>query len=488
MSLTRSLSCSILAVVLGSSLGRAVPAAEAPKPVRRDRLTLTQTIRLGVGRNLRLLGERLEKRRKRYLADAAYRFVAPTLSLGTRYDSTVPDDRLPPRETGVDYDADVNWTTPLGTTLSVGADYDRAVAGEPRPDHTGSLVFSLTQPLLKDGWASGSGYSIKLAELAKNIQEELFLGELNRLLVDIQRAYWELAFAEADLQIKIRSKERAKQRFEDTQQNIALGILAPAEIFVVEENLVFFSQALLQAKEKVKLAQFKLAEMLVLDPLSELETADRLEWPVGELPEVEAEVALAVEKNPGLKAQRYRWEHADIRRKHERNQRLPRLDLSASYKAKGQDANSGALYAEVREMKRPETSVGLTLSVPLWGNPDRARVMSSIMEAEKSRLELAKQRQAVGFRVRNLLTRLNTGIQRLALAKKRVELSESKLKAEGEKYKEGSSTLADVVRFQRELDLSQIEVQREQLNLIDNHNRLLETRGALPEANGIAVK
>jgi len=77
--------------------------------------------------------------------------------LGAKYDSTTADDRLPPRDVGADYNAGLQWVTPLGTVLSAGADYDRFVSGDPRSDHNGSFTLSLTQPLLKGGWASGSG-------------------------------------------------------------------------------------------------------------------------------------------------------------------------------------------------------------------------------------------------------------------------------------------------------------------------------------------
>jgi len=462
-------------------------AVEIQSPELRSRLTLKETVRLGVERNLDLLGERLARKRSRYLSAAAYRFVSPTLSLGANLDSSTADDRLPPRDVGVDYRAGVRWTAPMGTVLSAEADFDRFVSGDPRSDHSGYLTFSLRQPLLKDGWASGSGYSLELAELGRKIQDELFIGELNRLLVELHRAYWELALAEADMRIKSRSKELAKQRFEDTRENIRRGILAEIEIYVVEENLVFFTQQELSARETLQQSRRKLAELLLLDPRSPLETEDRLEGPVPGLPEVEGAVALALERNPALRAQRLRWGLAKVQRKHELNQRLPSLDLAASYKANGTAGGSDALLSEIRDGKRPGATVGLNFSIPLWLNPDRAKALSAELEQERVRVELAKQRQSVGIRVRNLLTTLETTVERLALAKRRVELGEKKLDAEGEKYKAGNSTLADVVRFQRELDQSLIGVQQEQFKLLDSRNQLLQAQGRFYESNGVTI-
>jgi len=243
----------------------------------------------------------------------------------------------------------------------------------------------------------------------------------------------------------------------------------------------------LSSRETLLKARRKLAELLLLDPQSPLETEDRLEGPAPALPEVEGAVALALERNPALRAQGLRWKLAEIQRKHEFNQRLPSLDLATSYKSNGTASASGPLFSEIREGKRPESSVGLTFSIPLWLNPDRAKALSAEMEEERSRVELAKQRQSVGFQVRNLLTTLETTVERLALAKRRVELGEKKLEAEGEKYKAGDSTLADVVRFQRELDQSLIGVQREQFKLLDGWNQLLQAQGGFFQSNGIVI-
>ena len=119
---------------------------------------------------------------------------------------------------------------------------ERTLAGDTDQDHDASLEISLKQPLLKNGWRTGAATPLKKAQLDVEQQKESFRLRINQLIVDIESAYWRLALAQADLIIKRRSQEIAQQQFEDTRENIRRGILAPSEIFVVEENLVRFQQ------------------------------------------------------------------------------------------------------------------------------------------------------------------------------------------------------------------------------------------------------
>ena len=76
----------------------------------------------------------------------------------------------------------------------------------------------------------------------------------------------------------------------------------------------------------------------------------------------------------------------------------------------------------------------------------------------------------------------------IALAKRRYNLSELKLEAEEEKYRSGVSTLADVVRFQRELDDSLLSYRQAQSQMLKAYARLRSAQGVLAGDMGIQVR
>ena len=67
-------------------------------------------------------------------------------------------------------------------------------------------------------------------------------------------------------------------------------------------------------------------------------------------------------------------------------------------------------------------------------------------------------------------------------------LAQSKLEVERDKYKSGLSTLADVVRFQRELDAATTGMARARVDALTARAELYAARGDLHEHAKVAVK
>ena len=78
--------------------------------------------------------------------------------------------------------------------------------------------------------------------------------------------------------------------------------------------------------------------------------------------------------------------------------------------------------------------------------------------------------------------------RRYALNKKRVELALSKLENEREKYKNGVSTLDDLVRFQQNLDFARISLRRASVELNVRRAEMLRLEGRLHTDVGVVVK
>jgi outer membrane protein TolC len=126
--------------------------------------------------------------------------------------------------------------------------------------------------------------------------------------------------------------------------------------------------------------------------------------------------------------------------------------------------------------------------VPIYWGPDSARVNRARTEYSQRKLELQEQQETTLGDVRDASTRLRARRQRLDFAARLVGLAQSKLDVDREKYKSGLSTLADVVRFQRDLDAALSNVLRARLELLTTRSEILAARGDLHERSRIAVK
>lgn len=455
-------------------------AGAAPaQPVAR-KISRAQVLRTGLERNLDLLSKRLERKKLEVGERGAFKAYSPTLLADLGYRDTFVPSTVPGQSRHLDYSLGASWKTPLGTVLSTELFVDQNLfeAGGGIA-HGAGVGFGLTQPLLKDGWLDGASLPLTEARLNTAIQNESYKIDLNKLLLDLETAYWELALAQSDVDLKTRSLERARAQYEDTKENIRRGILADAEVYLVEENVVIFDQELVRAKQALLLARRKLAELMVLEADVALEAEDVLVAGPGDAMNLENAVAIGVKTNPRVVAQKLRWELAQARARYQVNQALPSLGLNAGLALRGWDGDYGTAFGQVFSAPEPDARVGLTFSMPLDRAAVRSDLESATVEAERQQALLLKEENSVRFEVENAITELTTSQGLLELARKQVELADLKLKAQDAKYKSGLSTLADVVRFQRDVDNAVGAYQRNIRSVKVGQAKLLNAQGTL---------
>ncbi|MCU0662832.1 MAG: TolC family protein [Myxococcota bacterium] len=466
----------------------------------QQKLSRIEALQLAASKNLGLVVQRVETRRLALLARAAWRPFSPSLVLDLQYQKLNQfETDLFGRSEVVGYSAGVEWQSPIGTRLAARVHMNDALVGVPPSSNGGAPVgsvapmndvsgsLSLVQPLLKDGWLPGAALGLREAELADLMQRELFREELNSLLVDTETAYWNLAVAEADLAIKIRSRDRAKQQYDDTAENIRRGILANGEIYVVEDNVVFFDQELVRARGALVLARRRVAELLQLPADAPLSAADELKPPTAEAPPRDKAIAQGLRSSPKITAQRLRRQLLGARVSTAANQALPELDLNASVGTFGWDTGLSQSWHKAFRSPLFDGRVGLTFSLPLDRGAIGANLDAARLEADREEAELENRQNEVRYSIDNQLTDFAANLHLVTLVQRQVELAELKLGVETEKYKNGVSTLVDVVRFQRDLDNALSAFQHLIKTVYVAHARLLASEGVLHQSVGIGV-
>ena len=285
------------------------------------------------------------------------------------------------------------------------------------------------------------------------------------------------------------ARDRAKEQYDATRENISRGLLAEADIYVVEENLVFFESQLVRSEQARLSARRRLARLVAgsvdadLRAEEPLAITDRL--PV---PDAAGAVATALERNPTLVSQTLRVRRANLTLAFEDNRALPQLGLRGSLALNGLAGTADPVWTQVAGADRVDARAGVVFSVPLSWDADSAAVDRASADKRAALESLADTEQEVRFTVADLLTALDVGHTRLELARRLVQLAEAKLNAEVEKYENGISTLNDVVRFQRDLDSSLIGARRIEVDLRVTRARLSAAMGTLYREYGLEVR
>lgn len=470
-----------------------VLSAPATAAAQSRALTYRDAMTEAVDRNIALLIDEMNREVQELRASEARRPYMPVVFLQPEVVTSqqavrLSEDEEPEilRQSRLDTTGGVRWDTSWGTSLALRAVTTPWYAPFP-PTPLSSVQASLNQSLLRGGWKSST--LLDVSDLAVELQREVFRTAVNDLLRRVDAAYWELAYAQADVEIKEKSRDRAKSQYEDTKENIARGLLASGDIFVVEENLVIFEEQLVRSQESLALAQLRLGRLLQLESRArELVAADSLDAADAATPSEQDAVGVALRESPEVNAQRIAVRQAKATLAFDKNQSRPVLDLNASLGLNGLSEDYGESWAETLTGDNPVVRVGLYFEVPLVSGPYRARVKRSDLEREQEELELQRLEMDVTYDVRELLTQLDARIAALEFAKRRIDLAENKLATERDKYTRGLSTLTDLVRFQRDVDSARSSERRARVEVMTLRTRLLAVQGTLHDAVGVEVR
>ena len=469
----------------------AVLSQEDPLAGGPTKLTRRDALQTAAAGNLELLSARLARDVAGHAATASRREFVPALVLSAGYDDQFaaddpgPDGGVKERGRTLTYGAGVTWRAPSGTAVDLSVSQSHGITGG--RDDDPAVGVSVTQPLLRGAWRSGAAAGMREADLEAEIQREAFRSYLNDFLAEVDAAYWDIAFGQADIEIAQRSLERAKSQYEDTKENIRRGLLPETDIYVVEENVVSFEQQLLADEQDLSAACSRMAALLQQRPGTRYVAVDALDAdPV--LPDVATATREALEDHPSLAVRRLALEKANVKLAYAKNQALPALDLTASFSLNGVSGSASKAWAEVAGAEKPSFGVGLSFSMPLWLGPELANVRGDEAETRRQLLALKLEETRLAFAVADALDQLGTQKKRLVLARRIYELAEKKLEAEVEKYKNGVSRLPEVVRFQKELDGALLAFRAVQKQLLVSLAQLGRTEGRLDRDAGVSVR
>ncbi len=432
-------------------------------------LTLEECINIGVSQNLQILSDQLAPKEKKLEVDAAGKIFIPTVRAGL---SVSRQSRA-----GIDYSYSLEKRTANGTTL--GLDLSGQAFSTKDKDNSRFASFSLNRPLLQNFGKQITGLEIDIKSIEYETSLELFKLELNKFIQEISGLYFELYFARENLRIQEQALERAKKQFEDTKNDIDNGVLPEQEIFLVEENVVNFEIKKESALRDIAYYELSLKRLMSIDDPAMISfiASDSFQACLTEPIIFEQSKKLIFANNPGYKIKALALQKANLDTDYYRNQLLPVLDLQANFAINRRDSS----------IKQDEYSVGLMYEVPLSGKSDRAMLEKSKIAMKRNELSIGDVKFNLTYDLRKLL--LDIDYQRKVLEAKgrATRLANKKLENESEKYKNGISTLADVVRFQRELEDTTIEELRTLVLLNKFRIQKLLIEGILYQTFGIEI-
>lgn len=413
------------------------------------------------------------------------------------------------------YGGSLSQLIPLGGRLAVSLGAGRSESNTQfqiiNPSYSGSLSFSLTQPLLRDfGWET-SRRDILVARNNKDIAQNDLKSTLLDTVYSVEQAYWELVFRIEALKVRRQSLKLAEDLLEKNRKEIEIGTKAPKEILTAQAAVAARKADILQAEQMVKDYADMLRGLINLpfdnDGGGDIAPIDRPGFAKREVGLDDA-LALALKNRPDLQSFALEIKNSELDYSYAKNQTLPALDLKADYWSPGLSGDrilylddnpltgvvlgkvpGGASLAmrDALNFKYRNWTVALSLTIPLSSVLTRAAQAEAKAGLDRQIARMKSQELSAVLEIRAAVRAVQTDYDRVGAYKAARELAEQTLAAEEAKLEAGLSNNFFVLQYQQDLASAREAELRAVIDYTLSLDRLDKATGVSLDKRNIAL-
>ncbi|MFB3828336.1 MAG: efflux RND transporter permease subunit [Bryobacteraceae bacterium] len=369
------------------------------------------------------------------------------------------------------------------------------------PFTTSRLVFSLTQPLLRNRAVDPARSELKIRRKQLDLSETEFELKTIDVITRVQQAYWDLAAARQDAQVRADNVQWAREQLARNQRMIGAGTLAPVELAASQAELERRLDSWYAGVGFITEAENALKNMLAgsrSDPLwnDEIVPVEESTPAPPEIDDVPAMIAEAIRSRPELRRVEGMRDINETQRRQAADLVKPQVNLVGAFAntGLGGSVRSGdnpftssniALYQRLNQLSLqqglaplappsfgalPETlvggygttlsnlfgghyrsaSVGLSFDLTFRNRTAEANLAQTAVADRRLKLQQSQLEQAIAAQVRNALQALQTARQRIAAANAAVRAAREKFESETRLFQTGESTNFLVLTRQNE--------------------------------------
>jgi outer membrane protein TolC len=396
------------------------------------------------------------------------------------------------------------------------------------PQFPSALTLSYTQPLFRGRKIDDNRRNISIAKKNLDLTDAQFRQRVIETITNVERAYWDLAYALRNLNIQIDGVTLGLILLESSERLVAEGMLPASDLVSSQAQVTLFEQNVYLAQEAVTRAENSLKALVLPDRNSAVWSQVVIPTSPVALPPPEMAldpaIELALRNRPEVAQLAANVEINEINQQFFRDQTKPQLDLVGVYTATGLAGNvvaptnnalSGGNAALINRLNELSRRAGLpnvviptnTASIPgfLTGNlndslgnlfgqrfttarlgvrlsfPIRNRVAEAnlgrvMVEKERLKNQREQTEQNVAVEVRNALQVMRSAQSRLAAAAASRAATEQQFNSEKNRFEAGLANVFFVLQRQAEVAVARGRELQAQIDLnkaIAEFNRII---------------
>ena len=318
-------------------------------------------------------------------------------------------------------------------SLTYGLDHDRNRSTSTTvPSWTPLVSLSVTQPLLRGGWMERNLASLRISRINRNTSLSQFRQQVELTVTQIITAYWRLVQARREVVIQEALMDASLTTLKRIQDRMDLDATA-VQIKQTEAAVEQRRAVLIQAENNVGDAQDDLGRLLAdatVNSLTDVEviptdTPAETAVTINEMDQL----VTALRYNPVLEQARLAIAAADITVKVAENDKLPRLDFTATTDIQGRGRSFHGSRKSMETFDQVSWSLALTFEYPL-GNRERESVhRQRRYERLRAITDLQNQVDQVAQAVRERIREVRSQFREISTQRVAVEAATAQLQA-----------------------------------------------------------
>jgi len=471
-------------------------------------MTLGQAIDRALEMNLDIATARLSPLMQEYSVRAARAAYTPTFNGNYGYNNATNqstsqlDGGTRTTTERHSFDASVDQSVPwYGGRLGVGFQNTRTSTDNRfatlNPSYRSTVSLQYNQPLLAGLKTDNQRATIETEEIQGQITGIQLDQRVRNITESVRQQYWLLRAAIEQIEIQRRNLAQSRQLLADNQVRVRLGTMAQIQVIQAEAQVASAEQALLNAEVQWRSQELVFKSLIIGgadDPLL-YETINPTELPtiVDQEVDLQAAIEIALAERTDIRQSREERRAAEVDLDVTENNRLPDLNLTASYSLLGVGGTEldrsglGGAPVVVQQggyldginsivgFDTPTWSLGVSFSYPIGMRAQKANLERARLAMEQRDLAIRSQELAIVTEVTNAgLAVRDTRLQLDAAVRSR-ELAEQSLEAEVTRFNAGVATNFEVLTAQDDLTtarLSELRAVITHVNAIDEFERV----------------